>query len=190
MKKKQIQNTDPSINFRVSKELKNIIEGKAEEKNLTTSKYLRDLLEKVHSGEYCYKQEVRSKIESFLYSKEFLQLMIWIYRKKTIQKLEVETNDLMAYIKTLKKIEEHLPQNISQEFDKVLNDVLDLKNDNSYSAREKFEFHESWKEHKKINLELVEEFLLKDNYLKQFIDVQGAKRNDFPDLSWMNFSKK
>jgi hypothetical protein len=190
MKKKQIQNSDPSINFRVSIELKNIIEGRAEEKNLTTSKYLRNLLEKVHSGEYCYKEEVRSKIESFLYSKEFLKLMIWIYRKKETKDLEVEKNELDKYIRTLKRIEEYFPQNVSKEFDKVLKDVLDLRDDNGFGSRSKFEFHTARNDYEKLDLKLVEDFFLNDVSRELFINMKGIKNIEVPDLSNFSFPKK
>ena len=187
MMKKKIKNNEPTINLRLPQKLKDIIIEKAEEKNITKSAYLRDLLEKVHSGEYCYKEDVRSKMESFLYSKEFLQLMIWIYRKKEIRELEIEKNELDRYIKTLKNIDGHLPQKITREFDKVLKDVIDLRDDNSYASRSKFEFHVASREYQKINLNSVEEYFLDERMQQVFLNTKGVKNIEVPDLKGFNF---
>ena len=172
-KKNPIKNYDPSINFRLSKELKETIEEKAQSKNLTTSNYVRDLLESVHTGNYCNEKEVKSERESFLYSKEFLQLMIWIYKKRNNKKLEVGKHELNKYIRTLKRVEEYLPQEIVDEFDKVLNDVLLLKADTSYLAKTEFDFHNSIYDYKGINLELIEKFFLSNNNLETYIEGFG-----------------
>ncbi|WP_223034871.1 hypothetical protein [Hanstruepera marina] len=185
-KKNPIKNSDPSINFRLPKELKASIEEKAQEKNQTSSAYLRDLLESVLNGDYCYKEQVKDRVESFLYSKEFLQLMIWIYRKKEIGELEIEKNELDRYIKTLKNIDGHLPQKITREFDKVLKDVIDLRDDNSYASRSKFEFHAASREYQKFNLKSVEEYFLDERMQQVFLNTKGVKNIEVPDLKGFN----
>ncbi|WP_339632300.1 hypothetical protein [Bizionia echini] len=128
-KKQSIKNNDPSINFRLSNKLKGIIENKAQEKNITTSAYVRDLLERVHNGDYCHSEQVKEKINSFLFSKEFVQLMIWIYSKKINSDKTESDVDLNKYIKTLKRIEGHMPEGLVQEFDKVLFEIYRVRDE-------------------------------------------------------------
>lgn len=185
-KKKPIKNSDPSINFRLPKELKASIEEKAQEKNQTSSAYLRDLLESVFNGDYCYKEQVKDRIESVIYSKDFLQLMVWIYRKRENRKQEVTDQELNRYIRALKKLDGHLPQNITDEFDKVLNDILIVKTEQAKYFKE-FKFHSTYEKNKQFNLELVEKFLLDDAKLNQFINIKGVKNIEVPDLKGFKF---
>lgn len=185
-KKKPIKNSDPSINFRLPEELKSKIEHKANEKNQTCSAYLRNLLESIYTGDYCYKEQVKDSVESVIYSKDFLQLMVWIYRKRENQKQELTDQELNRYIRTLKKLDGNVPQNITDEFDKVLNDILIVKTEASKYLKE-FRFHRTIDKNKQFNLELVEMFLLKDDQLKQFIKFKGVKNIDVPNLMGFKF---
>lgn len=165
-KKQPIKNDYESINFRLAKELKAQIEANAEGKNQTTSAYVRDILEDVHNGNYYTEKEKKSERASFLYSKEFLQLMVWIYRKRSNSDLEIKKNKLSPYIKTLKKVDSYLPDLVVREFDKVLNDVLQVKIANIVIDRKSFDFSKSEASlHLRFDYKLVEEFLLKEDEL-------------------------
>ena len=182
-KKKPIINNDPSINFRLSKELKKVIEDKALENNVTISAYVRDLLEEVHNGNYYYKEEVKTKINSFLFSKDFLQLMVWIYSKKDNNKKTEEASELDQYIQTLKKIDEHIPVNLTKEFDKVLIDILHLRTSNIINT---FSFHTySYEDTKTFKTELVEDFLLNNSKINMFVNNKGIKNIDTPIFKGM-----
>lgn len=183
-KKKPIKNEDTTLNFRIPKELKAKIEKKAEEKNLTTSSYVRDLLESVYNGEYCQSEEYKSKIKSFLFSKEFLRLIIWINSKRIYDKKTEDIFELESYIRTLKQIEGHLPDNLVKEFDKVLNDILYVRSETGFYG-ERFNFLNSPNDTKKFNLKLVEEFFLNKNIFETFIGeyseytIEVINKNDF-----------
>ncbi|MFL0354761.1 hypothetical protein [Xanthomarina sp. GH4-25] len=166
-KKQPIKNDDATINFRISKELKAEIEKKAVEKNVTTSAYLRELLEKVHNGDYCHHEVIKSRIYEFLFSREFLQLMIWIYSKKINSDKAEGEEELNNYVKTLKRIEGHLPNDLVREFDKVLFDIYRIRDDkyNKY-----YSFHSySSDGSRTFSLEKVEKFLLNNFKLYMFI---------------------
>jgi len=167
--KKSITGEDATLNFRVPKVLKEKIITEAEKENITSSKYLRDLLEAVHNGSYCNHESLKLEREEFLFSKEFLQLIVWIYRKRENNKREVDKNDLEGYIKTLKGTENYLPKSLVREFDKVLNNLLLVRVGMGYDG-DHFDFHKSYTDDKKFNCEEVEKFLLNENVLEDFID--------------------
>ncbi|MEM5564156.1 hypothetical protein WNY78_03530 [Psychroserpens sp. AS72] len=167
--KKSITDEDATLNFRIPKVLKATIIAKAEKENITSSKYLRDLLEAVHNGSYCNQDKLKSEREDFLFSIEFLQLIVWIYKKRENNRREVEKNDLERYVKTLKRTEKYLPESLVREFDKVLNNLLLVRAEMSYDG-DYFDFHNSYNGDKKFNYEEVEKFLLNENVFKDFID--------------------
>ena len=167
--KKSITDEDATLNFRVSKVLKATIVAKAEKENITSSKYLRNLLESVHNGSYCHQDKMKSEREDFLFSKEFLRLIVWVYRKRENNKREVDKNDLERYIKTLKRTENHLPKSLVFEFDKVLKNLLVVRDSNGYDG-DHFDFSKNYSNDKKFNYEKVEKFLLDENVLEIFID--------------------
>ncbi|TXE16601.1 hypothetical protein ES692_12560 [Psychroserpens burtonensis] len=170
--KKSITEEEAMINFRLSKVLKETIITEAQKANITSSKYLRNLLEEVHSGNYCLEEKLKSERENFLFSKEFLQLMIWIYRKRENNKREVEKQFLERYIKTLKRTEDYLPNILVYEFDKILKNLLLVRVDTSYDGSY-FDFHKAYNEDKKFNFEIVEKFLLDENVLIHFIEKES-----------------
>ncbi|MBR9847518.1 MAG: hypothetical protein GYB35_16090 [Algicola sp.] len=167
--KKSISDEDATLNFRVSKVLKSTIVANAEKENITSSKYLRNLLEAVHNGSYCHQYEVKTKREEFLFSKDFLRLMVWIYRKRENKKREVDKNNLEQYIKTLKRIENYLPTSLVFEFDKILKNLLIVRDSSGFDG-DYFDFHESYNKDKKFNYEKLEKFLLDENVLEIFIE--------------------
>jgi hypothetical protein len=167
--KKSITAEDATLNFRIPKVLKDKIITEAEKENITSSKYLRDLLEAVHNGSYCNHERLKLERENFLFSREFLQLIVWIYRKRENNKREVDKNELEGYIKTLKGTESYLPKSLVHEFDKVLNNLLLVRVGAGYDG-DHFDFYKSYNDDKKFNYEKVEKFLLNGNVLEDFID--------------------
>ena len=186
-KKNPIKYDGSSLNFRVSNELKAIIVDKAQNKKITTSEYVRDLLESVHNGDYCYKEQMKEKINSFLFSREFMQLLVWIYSKNENREKTEKDAELDRYIKTLKQVDGHMPDGIVNEFDKVLYDIIRVKTEsvelysfNSYYSVDK----------KKFNSEKVKEFLLNDLSINMYISVKGMKNIETPNLKGMKFPLK
>ncbi|WCO02288.1 hypothetical protein [Psychroserpens ponticola] len=167
--KKSITDEDATLNFRVPKSLKATIVAKAEIEKITSSKYLRNLLESVHNGSYCHLDKLKSEREDFLFSKEFLQLIVWIYRKRENNSREVDKNDLDSYVKTLKRTENFLPKNLVFELDKVLNNLLVVRVSKGYDG-DRFDFPKNYSDDKKFNYEKVEKFLLDENILEAFIE--------------------
>jgi hypothetical protein len=176
--KKIIKDEDATLNFRIPKVLKATIISKAQQENMTSSKYLRNLLEAVHNGSYCHQDKLKSERVDFLFSKEFLQLIVWIYRKQVNNRREVEKSFLERYIKTLKRTENCLPKSIIFEFDKVLKSLLIVRDSGGYDGNV-FDFPSSYSSDKKFNYEKVEKFLLEENVFEVFID-EGE--NTMPDI--------
>src|SRR5690606_35786006 len=137
----------------------------AQQENITSSKYLRNLLEAVHKGSYCHQENLKSEREDFLFSKEFLQLIVWMYRKRENNKREVEKCFLERYIKTLKRTENCLPKSLVSEFDKVLKSLLIVRDSVGYDG-DVFDFPKSYSSDKKFNYEKLERFLLEENILE------------------------
>ena len=174
-KKHPVKNNDPSINLRLPQELKDKIQGEASKKNLTVSKYVRELLETIYSGDYCRKEVIGDKVESFLFSKDFLQLVVWMNSKRTNKKKTETKEELERYISTLKRVDEHLPVNLVCEFDKVLQDLIKLRNDESKLYLPSYNFVDSYSEKEKFDFDALEEFLLNDNALSQFVFIEAYK---------------
>lgn len=128
IEKDKIVNNDPSINLRLPALLKSKIKAKGLEKNQTVSKFIRELLTNYMEGTLFEKEIVNYKEQEFVNSTEFLQLIVWIYSCKNKVSFPPPDYFLEAYISTLKRIEQNLPTDLSKEFDKVLYDVLRLKN--------------------------------------------------------------
>lgn len=128
-KKFKIKNEDPSINFRLPQELKTQVIKEAAFSNKTVSNYLRDHLEEFISGKLFEKEFAYYKDLEFVNSTEFLQLVIFVFGRRH-QSLCISTNDqLDRYIQTIKKLELHLPEYLVKEFDKVLVDLIRVRNE-------------------------------------------------------------
>jgi antitoxin component of RelBE/YafQ-DinJ toxin-antitoxin module len=139
MKKSKIKYEESTLNFRVPNEIKDEIVQKAQHKNMTVSRYLRQVLEEVLNGTL-HKSEVKVKEEpKFLSSIEFLRLMLWVYQKKEDSKLIEPKEQLEEFTRTLKRLDGHLPEEIIREFDKVLTNVITIKKDGKYN-NERFDF--------------------------------------------------
>ncbi|WP_053970246.1 hypothetical protein [Mangrovimonas sp. ST2L15] len=120
------QEKEPTVNFRVSEDLKLAIIQKAGEKRQTVSAYLREVLEDVHLGSYCQKELNLYHEFEFAYSPEFIGLVMWLYRKRYVQDFEESDLEIKRYIKILKSIDDQLPESLQVEFDKVLLELMEL----------------------------------------------------------------
>jgi len=111
MKKKNVyRKEDPSINFRLPKELKIQIQEAAISKNQTTSIFLRDHMESFLSGELIENELAKNVEDTFMNSTEFLQLVVWIFIKRNENEY-VEGDRIWQdkYISTIKSIDNQLP---------------------------------------------------------------------------------
>jgi len=130
---------DVSINFRLPEELKKEIIIRAKLENKTVSKYLNDHLKELVSG-YLYENELADYYKrKFINSTEFIQLLVWMYRKQSDKTCTSDDEQFDRYINTLKKVGNELPKVLAVEFDKVLYDVLRVKKEESEYDR-KFNF--------------------------------------------------
>lgn len=129
-KKITFHKEDPSINFRLPKELKIQILDAAKLNNQTVSNYLREHMESFLSGELYQKEIAEYEAESFINTNEFLQLVVWTYQKRNENK-HVVTDIINQdyYISTIKSIGSQLPCELVEEFDKVLLDLMKVKNE-------------------------------------------------------------
>ncbi|OMP31627.1 hypothetical protein [Mangrovimonas sp. DI 80] len=151
---------DQSVTFRIPRALKNKINQRAEMKGVRLSEYLRELLTSVVEDRVCQGERERIKElenQTFLSSKEFMQLLVWMYSKREAQKYNKETDYLDDHIKTLKQVGDHVPVDLSKEFDKVLKSLLSIDRDNSYST---YDFIKGYGEKEKFDFEKLEKFLL------------------------------
>lgn len=124
--KQTSQDKEPTVNFRVSEDLKLAITKKAKEKQKTVSAYLREVLEDVHLGSYCQKELNLYHEFEFAYSPEFIGLVMWLYRKRDHRDCEESDQELKGYVKILKSIGDQLPEYLQVEFDKVLLELMGL----------------------------------------------------------------
>ncbi|MBD0825404.1 hypothetical protein [Aestuariibaculum marinum] len=161
-----VKNTDPSVNLRLSQELKDTIQAEAGKRNLTVSKYLRELLEQIYSGDYCRYETLKDKVENFLFCKDFVQLVVWIYSKRYNKEKTESKEELDRYIATLKQVHTHVPDYLVKEFDKVLQDVMKVRYEESEYSYQSFWFLESGLDKSRFNLKLLEQFLLDDESLR------------------------
>lgn len=159
MKKSKIKYEESTLNFRVPNEIKDEIVQKAEQKNITVSRYLRQVLEDVLNGTL-HKSEVKVKEEpTFLSSIGFLRLMMWIYNKRTDDKLIESKEQLEEFTKTLKRLDGHLPEEIIREFDKVLTNVITIRKDSKYNT-ERFDFPNPYGSGNQFDYGKVERYFL------------------------------
>jgi len=157
MKKQKIKYEESTLNFRVSNELKSTILRRAQEMNITSSKYLRAVLEEAHSATP-HKFEEKQLTKIFL-SIDFLKLMVWIYNKRESSKLVESKEELIGYTRTLKRLDGHLPDEIVTEFDKVLTNIISIKKDRTYGV-EHFDFPDSYDVNLRFDFKKVEQHLL------------------------------
>lgn len=126
-RKPKLENSDPSINFRLPDELKLMVEQAATKERITVSKYLRGLVAGVMDGSFCEEAVMTIERNNFLSSMEFLKLVVWIYAKKESNKFDESAEEMDGYIRTLKRVDDHLPRAICSEFEKVLLDILNVR---------------------------------------------------------------
>ncbi len=138
MKKKSINNDDPSINFKLPKELREQVLREADLLNSTVSNYLRNHLIEFLSGRLYEKEIAFYKKQEILNTTEFLQLVTWVFVQRKNDKCIATEAQLNSYKQTLKKLEGKLPNPIVLEFDKVLVDLLRFQADLSSSRAFKF----------------------------------------------------
>lgn len=127
-KKNKIVNNDPSINFRLPKKLKQRINKEAGINNLTVSNYIRNLLESYYDGELFEEEMFKYQRYEFIQSTDFIKLAVWMYSKRNDRKCTSTSDELDGYIRTLKNMEGYLQSHLVTEFDKVLQDLLRVKN--------------------------------------------------------------
>ncbi|WP_282030776.1 hypothetical protein [Winogradskyella eximia] len=161
MAKQKIINEDVSINFRIPPDLKREIIRQAENQNITISNYLRSLLADVHSGKHCEEIDERNEADRFVYSKEFISLIIWIYSKSRNQTMVEKDNIQLIdnFIRIIKRADSYLPTILILELDKVLIDLYRIKALESYQSKE-FKFTNTYNKTNDFNFTVLENFLL------------------------------
>ena len=127
-KKQRIKNEDPSINFRLTEELKGDIYKRASLENKTVSNFLRDHLTEFMDGSLYAREISYFRDNSFINSTEFLQLITWVMTKRQNPKCLSTNEQLDTYIKTIKRMDFSIPANIVKEFDYVLADLIRVRN--------------------------------------------------------------
>ncbi|MEX1382353.1 hypothetical protein [Lutibacter sp.] len=138
-KKQRIKNEDPSINFRLSPEMKKWVINEAISKNVTVSNYLRNHLEKFIDGTLYSEVNKWDEYLPFHKSIEFLQLITFVFSKRKNSKCESTIQQLEQYIKTIKQMDnEDLPQEIISGFDTVLVELIKVKNNDLTNISFKF----------------------------------------------------
>lgn len=170
-KKQKIKNEDPSINFRLPAELKTEIYREAAIQNKTVSNFLRDHLREFMSGSLYEKEIAHYKNNSFINSTEFLQLISWVFSKRNESNCVASDQQLDMYVKTIKRMDSNIPDDLVKEFDKVLVDLVKVRNDTS--SYRTFEFCRSSAYDSNFKYELLEKFLLND--LKPYCVVTVPK---------------
>jgi hypothetical protein len=148
-----------SINLKLSEDLKKRTEEKADLKQQTVSKYIRELLSNYYDGSLCKNEIAKNERKEFINSTDFLQLVVWIYSKRKSNIYREGDKNIEKYIRTLKKVEEHLPANLVTEFDKVLSDIIRSTNTKSIVSKD-YTFANGYHSTPEFNFEILEKYLL------------------------------
>lgn len=148
-----------SINLKLTDDLKEKVKSKADLKQQTVSKYIRDLLSDYYDGSLCKGEIVKIERKEFINSTDFLQLVVWIYSKRKSNKYREGDKNIEKYIRTLKKTEEHLPKYVVAEFDKVLSDIIRSNNEKSISSKD-YTFANGYSSTPEFMFEILERYLL------------------------------
>lgn len=166
-KKQKIKNEDPSINFRLSPELKKWITNKAISENKTVSNYLRDHLQSYMDGNLLENQMGSYYEILFVNTTRFLQLVAFVFAKRHNSECKSTIKQLNHHIRTIKEMEIEVVQpEVVEEFDKVLEDLIRVKNMDRTSNAPTFKFCESSNSNQNFNYSLLENYLL--NFLKPY----------------------
>lgn len=165
-KKQRIKNEDPSINFRLSPELKKWIFNEAISENKTVSNYLRDHLTSFMDGSLYEKNVSWYQDKEFINSTSFLQLVSFVFSKRKNSTCVSTDDQLDWHIRTIKKLDLEFPKELVIEFDKVLVDLIRVKKENSTYSSARFKFCEDSYSNPIFNYELLEDYLL--NVLKPY----------------------
>lgn len=147
-----------SINLKMSDGLKEKIKTRADIRKQTVSKYIRELLSNYFDGSLCKAELDRNEKREYINSTEFLKLIVWIYSKKRSKEFKETTDDLDKFIGTLKKAELHLPKNLASELDKVLFDLIRVKNEASNYSKD-YKFADGYSSSPEFNFEILEKYI-------------------------------
>lgn len=148
-----------SINLKLSENLKQRTKEKADLKQQTVSKYIRELLVNYFDGTLCISEMAKNQRKEFINSTEFLQLIVWMYSIRKLNKFKETQEELEGYISTLKKTQEHFPKNLVSEFDKVLLDLIRIANETSKYSKKDYKFADGYTSNPEFNFELLENYL-------------------------------
>jgi hypothetical protein len=148
-----------SINLKLPEDLKQLTKEKADLKQQTVSKYIRELLSNYFDGTLCISEIAKNQRKEFINSTEFLQLIVWMYSIRKSNKFKETPGKLEGYISTLKKTQEHFPKNLVSEFDKVLLDLIRIENENSKYSKD-YKFADGYSSNPEFNFEILENYLL------------------------------
>lgn len=148
-----------SINLKLSDDLKEKIKRKADAKQQTVSQYMRALLAHYYDGSLCKNEIVKNERKEFINSTKFLQLVVWIYSKRKSNIYRESDKNIEKYIRTLKKVEEHLSTNLVTEFDMVLSDIIRSINTKPMVSKD-YTFENGYHFTPEFNFEIFEKYLL------------------------------
>jgi hypothetical protein len=163
-KKIKIVNEDPSINFRIPEPLKREIHKRAALENKTVSNYLRDHLSEYMDGSLFEKEVSHFQNHDFINSTEFLQLIVWMYTKREDKNCTSDNDQLDGYLATIMNMSMNLPKYLVAESEKVLYDILRVKNEDKKEEdiifKKKFTFSKKSNIKSGFNYERLEQYLL------------------------------
>jgi len=160
----------PSINLKLTEDLKAQIKKVAQDNNQTVSKFIRELVTDYMDGALYENAVAHYRDKAFINSTEFLQLIVLMYTKREKGRYEDTEKQLDDYISTLKKTEHNLPDDLVVEFDIVLFDLMRVKSKGSRSDKY-FEFHKNYSYSPGFNYEKLEGYLLNDMKLSREVTI-------------------
>jgi len=171
-KKHKIKNEDPSINFRLPEELKAEIYKEAHLKNKTVSNFLRDHLAEFMDGSLYEREISYYRDNSFIHSTEFLQLITWVLSKRINSNCVASNEQLDGFIQTIKRMDFSTPKDLVKEFDKVLADLVRVRNETG--AYRIFYFCGIAGMGETFNYNMLENYLLKVLKPNQVVGVSAS----------------
>lgn len=186
------------ISIRVSDSLRDKLSEMAESEKVSVSEVSRTILENYFSSNTSLKnashmqsfqeQPIDEKfidvvenevpnqgVNDVAFSKEFFQLVIWIYDQKESRKLKLSNSELETFKNTIIKIHSSskIPKGLMQEFDKVFVCLVKLINE-KYESFMRPEF--AYGGDSGFNYDLLKEFIFPE---KKTLDLLTLKSNSY-----------
>lgn len=143
------------LNFRISEDLKKLIDSKAEKENSSSSQIVREILENyfLKAEEYHddkisseldevsdfqhIEEDLSEETENIIYTSRFIQLICWIYDQKSTNPKIHKEKQYESFKKTIIELNNcnQISSELIEEFNKILAELIQKKGRLSYQFK-------------------------------------------------------